>query len=134
MVVFILPHLMNVEPFVGLFYKNPALLLSLVSDRIRLQPFYDRIFQSIREGDKKKLIFFEPINLSSLPKFGFSDVPGGKPQASKSVISWHYYYNPLPKDIYFSSRVSEARKLGAASFATEIDLSWDGTLNSNTEE
>ena len=104
--------------------------MGTIADRNRIQPMYDLLHKSIRRHDDRKLIFFESVNIN-FRKVGFTQVPGGPSAANKSVLAWHYYWNPVPKRDYFDSRWTEARRLGAGSFATEIDISWDGTLRKN---
>jgi endoglycosylceramidase len=118
------------EPWVGQFYRDMSTAWGPNADLKRLQPLYDLLHSAIREVDTEKLVFFESIN-TDLAKVGFSHVPGGPSAANKSVLAWHYYFNPIGKQAYVRSRYTEGRRLGGASFATEFDISWDGTLRPN---
>lgn len=120
----------TLEPWVGQFYTNIPLAVGVVADKKRLQPLYNLIHAAIRQVDQQKLIFFESVNIN-LHKLGFTQPPGGPEASNKSVLAWHYYFNPIGKERYIRSRSSEAKRIGSVSFATEFDISWDGTLRAN---
>lgn len=97
---------------------------------MRIQPLYEELYAAVREIDTEKLLFYEslPINLR---KVGFTSLPGSDDK--KSVLSWHYYWNPIGKDALITSRIQEAKRLNVVSFASEIDISWDGSLRKDLE-
>ena len=126
------------EPWAGNIYKDPALLLPGKAGSKNLQPLYDNIQASIRESDSDHIIFYEPVTWGmifngTLSGSGFSQVPGGKSYANKSVFSFHYYCwwytdgENLEKrtcDDKFGPKVFEeaienARHLGGSTMLTE---------------
>ena len=100
------------------------------ADKLRLQPLYEELHDAVREIDREKLIFYEslPVNLY---KVGFTALSGSKDK--KSVLSWHFYWNPIGKDAFITSRIKESKRLGVVPFASEFDISWDGSLRKNLE-
>lgn len=46
------------NPWVGNQYRNPALLLPRVADKLKLQGFYDRLSEGIRSVDPETPICF----------------------------------------------------------------------------
>jgi hypothetical protein len=52
------------EPFAGNFYKDPTLMYPGRADRVRLQPFYDRVAPLLRAGDPDRLVMFESCTWS----------------------------------------------------------------------
>ena len=73
--------------------------------------------------DDQKLFFVESINID-LWKVGFTKFPGDAQYLNKTVLSWHFYWNPIGKKRYIMARVNEAQRLGTVSFASEFDISW----------
>lgn len=114
----------------GQFYRHPTLALPPHADRLRIQPLYEALHAAVREIDSEKLIFYEslPINLG---KVGFTSLPGSDDK--KSVLSWHFYWNPIGKSKFITSRIQEAKRLDVVPFVSEIDISWDGTLRKDLE-
>lgn len=76
------------------------------------------------------MIFYESLPIT-LHKVGFTALPGS--QDKKSVLSWHFYWNPIGKDAFIKSRVDEAHRLDVVPFASEFDISWDGSLRKDLE-
>jgi endoglycosylceramidase len=79
------------EPLGYDVYANPldSLLPGSVNDKFLL-PAYRRIYQAIRNVDRRGLIFFEP---STVDIFGgsFFDTPGGDSELDRQVFSYHVY-------------------------------------------
>ena len=109
----------------GQIWKDPRLFVGKWADRINLQPFYDLIHAAIRSVDKDSLIIFESVN-TDIRHVGFTHPPGN--EGNKSVLGWHYYTNAISTEKYFQMRVKEAARLHSASFATEMDITWDGAI------
>mmetsp|Transcript_7252 Transcript_7252/g.20469 ORF Transcript_7252/g.20469 Transcript_7252/m.20469 type:complete len:497 (+) Transcript_7252:110-1600(+) len=84
------------EPFVGNFYKDPALLLPGVAGTRNLQGMYDTVAAAIRKHDDRHILFYEPtthgmIFDGSVFGSGFRHVPGGDVYRNRSAFSYHYY-------------------------------------------
>lgn len=114
--------LLIIEPWVGQWIKNP-LLFTKITDRTLLQPFFEAITKGVRQVDDQKLFFIESINID-LFHVGFTKFPVDPQYLNKSVLSWHFYWNPIGKGRYVPARVNEAHRLQVISFASEFDISW----------
>eukprot|EP00827_Trimyema_finlayi_P000865 TRINITY_DN1257_c0_g1_i2.p1 TRINITY_DN1257_c0_g1~~TRINITY_DN1257_c0_g1_i2.p1 ORF type:complete len:194 (+),score=55.29 TRINITY_DN1257_c0_g1_i2:705-1286(+) len=77
------------EPWNGDNYKHPKFILE--SDKLNLQPFYQRVHENIRKVDNTSLLFFEPTS-DDIP-ITFTDTPGGKDYTDRTVFSYHLYCN-----------------------------------------
>jgi hypothetical protein len=100
------------------------------ADRKLLQPFYEAITKSVREVDDQKLFFLESINID-LWHVGFTKFPVDPQYLNKTVLSWHFYWNPIGKKRYIISRSNEAQRLHTVSFASEFDISWRTGISKN---
>ena len=92
------------EPFPGNVVFDPSLLLPGVAGKKNLQPFYHSLARDgIRQYDKERLIFYEPVTWGMLFAHGvvgsgFTKVPGGNEYKDRSVLSYHYYCSSLGGD------------------------------------
>jgi endoglycosylceramidase len=100
------------------------------ADKLRIQPLYEELHDAVRAIDSDKLLFYEslPVNLY---KVGFTSLPGSIDK--KSVLSWHFYWNPIGKDAFITARIQESKRLSVVPFASEFDITWDGSLRKNLE-
>ncbi|ELU18520.1 hypothetical protein CAPTEDRAFT_95004 [Capitella teleta] len=133
------------EPWAGDIFTDPSLLLPAEAGRRNLQPFYDILSRAIRALDNEKLIFYEPVTWGvflngQYSGTGFTSVPGGSKQQSKSVLSYHYYCwllnspatnsGGLTRDFcdqvlgraVFRTVQEEVKNLGGGIFLTEFGL------------
>ena len=113
---------LKLEPWVGQWAHDPF-ILTKKADRTRLQPFYEAISSGVRQVDDQKLFFIESINID-LFQIGFTKFPVAPEYLNKTVLSWHFYWNPVGKQRYIKARFDEARRFHTVSFASEIDISW----------
>lgn len=118
-------EIMN-EPFSGDVYKDAALLLPGVADRVNLAPFYEEVAAAIRAADPAACIFFESVTWDDVVS-GFEHVPGGHAFASSSVLSYHYYSPPnLSPHEALEHQMHECARLGCRCFMTELSLPLHG--------
>jgi endoglycosylceramidase len=114
------------EPFAGDVYKDPALLLPGVADRVNLAPFYQEVAAAIRLADPSATIFFESVTWDDVV-CGFEQVPGGNYFANYSVLSYHYYRPPnLSPHEAMQHQMHECVRLGCRCFMTEFSLPLHG--------
>ena len=114
------------EPFAGDIYKDPALLLPGVADRVNLAPFYQEVAAAIRLADPSATIFFESVPWDDIV-CGFDHVPGGDTFADHSVLSYHYYRPPnLSPHEAMQHQMRECARLGCRCFMTEFSLPLHG--------
>ena len=66
-----------------------------------------------------------------MQKVGFKSLPGSSDQ--KSVLSWHFYWNPVGKSAVFQGRIQDSKRLNVVPFVSEFDITWDGSLRRNLE-
>ena len=139
------------EPFPGNFFRDPLILLPSEAGKQNLQPFYDKVRQSLI--NTSKLIFYEPITWgmifnNKIFDSGLSHVPGGNVYKNTSVYSYHYYctaflsngpQNPILEHticdnflapVMFNNVVKHVNKVGGSSFMTEFG---DCDLNNYTK-
>jgi len=83
-------EIMN-EPWAGNWYANPFLMVPGISDRLNLQPMYDRVQRAIRAGDTAHPILFESVTWDDFIPVGFNHTPGGD---ANVALSFHYYDPP----------------------------------------
>lgn len=104
-------------------WTHDPFLFTKKSDRTRLQPFFEAITKGVRQIDDRKLFFVESINID-LFHVGFTKFPVESQYLNKTVLSWHFYWNPIGKQRYVKARFNEAHRLHTVSFASEFDISW----------
>jgi endoglycosylceramidase len=93
-----------------------------VADKNNLQPAYDVLTNAIRAVDEATLVFFAAITWDDPIPAGFTAAPGGDSQAPSSVFAYHYYSPPQFNDeIYFHTRINDARRLGVGAMLTEFE-------------
>eukprot|EP00013_Stygamoeba_regulata_P004428 CAMPEP_0177635792 /NCGR_PEP_ID=MMETSP0447-20121125/4095_1 /TAXON_ID=0 /ORGANISM="Stygamoeba regulata, Strain BSH-02190019" /LENGTH=467 /DNA_ID=CAMNT_0019137613 /DNA_START=462 /DNA_END=1865 /DNA_ORIENTATION=+ len=134
------------EPWPGDVWDHPSLLIPGRTDRLRLQPLYQRVASAVHQTTQLMAsapinIFYEPTPfpdsiLKLVSPIGFNALPG---PAEASVLSYHVYCctqgehacdhdgNPLPStpcDAFNSElvnkRADDARRLGGGAFLTEF--------------
>ena len=117
------------EPFPGDVFGDARLRDNGVADRENLAPFYANVTRAIRDEQPNRSAFavaYEPswpvgdqdLNASSLlpATSGFEALP--EPDA---IYAFHWYVPPASPDLgaYLDARVADARRLGAAPYASE---------------
>lgn len=114
------------EPFAGDVYKDPALFLPGVADKVNLAPFYDEVAAAVRVADPSASIFFESVTWDDIV-CGFDHVPGGSEFSSRSVLSYHYYRPPnlSPREA-LQHQMHECARLSCRCFMTEFSLPLHG--------
>ena len=114
------------EPFAGDVFKDPALFLPGVADKVNLAPFYEEVAAAIRLADSSASIFFESVTWDDVV-CGFEHVPGGAAFASSSVLSYHYYRPPnlSPREA-MQHQMHECERLSCRCFMTEFSLPLHG--------
>jgi endoglycosylceramidase len=118
-------EIMN-EPWVGDFYADPSLIIPGVAEKKLLEPFYNVVNEGIREVDRDSLIFFEGVTFDDFISSGFTAAPGGSEFGNQSVLSYHYYYVPnFSRDVQFSTRIRDAKRMGCGAMLTEFNLTVD---------
>ncbi|MDR3546672.1 MAG: cellulase family glycosylhydrolase [Candidatus Pacebacteria bacterium] len=122
------------EPFGGNMFTDPNSFFPGVSDRKYLTPIYEQLRDTIRKVDSNHIIFFEPASTSLGLHAGFSSVPGGDAELTKSALSYHTYCPLVTKsgvprfqffcDIFESigmyTRNAMMKKIGCAGLITEM--------------
>jgi endoglycosylceramidase len=114
------------EPFAGDVYKDAALFLPGVADRVNLAPFYEEVAAAIRLADSSASIFFESVTWDDVV-CGFDHAPGGAAYANLSVLSYHYYRPPnLSPHEAMQHQMRECERLACRCFMTEFSLPLHG--------
>ena len=114
------------EPFAGDVYKDAALFLPGVADRVNLAPFYEEVAAAIRLADSSASVFFESVTWDDVV-CGFDHSPGGAAYANRSVLSYHYYRPPnLSPHEAMQHQMRECERLNCRCFMTEFSLPLHG--------
>lgn len=98
-----------------------------------LQPAYDYLATKIREVSNDILVFFAAVTWDDVIPNGFTNAPGGEQYADHSVFAYHYYEPPqFNEQIYFTTRLNDAKRLQTGSMLTEFERS-DPTSGNTTD-
>lgn len=117
----ILGHELINEPWNGDIYSNPLVLVPQVAEAKNFLPSYDAALAAIRHSDPDVLVMFpeSPGQPFGLPD-GFYRPPGGWQEASKTVLSFHYYQiQQVNASVWAESHISDAERLGTSLLMTE---------------
>lgn len=85
------------EPWIGMVWNKPALLIPGETDHIYLQPLYQKLHQTIRAVDDQHIITYEPTPLpDTIPigiaaPVGFTASPGGAEYNHLQALNYHIY-------------------------------------------
>lgn len=86
------------EPCAADVYDNPTYAYPGVFDREVLQFLWQNVSRAVRQQDRNKIIFFEPVQTDLIPKFGgivfnvgFNMTPGGPEYNNAQVLNEHTY-------------------------------------------
>ena len=122
------------EPYSTDLYEDPTSIIDPQKDDVKyLEPLYANVHDKIREKDNNTIIFFEPI-VNDIYKVGLQKGPGGPEWNDKQALSYHVYCEVVDADgdpknkllchgidnEFFSTKLSDAKKIGVASFMTEF--------------
>lgn len=122
------------EPFPGDVYDDAKFRDDAYADEHNLQPWYRNLTAGIRTKSQGMLLAYEPswpVGSQDLrpddvlsPTSGFRVSEGEPSIFEDQIYAFHWYSAPCTKDLpsYLAARWADARRLRAASFASEFNL------------